>query len=283
MGMDATPLRLLQWSQLRIDGDRAWLVRLPASEWSSGETGGGDREEEESTAPPAEEMPLAGRPPLQLPADVWEAIQDYQRPGRLESMRPEDYLFPPVVNLYQANLAGKSCEWDSSRPLSKIGAISILQEYVQWAGLQAGKISWRNLHHTAFKLRMEAGEDEVSLHELMGKERLSRTREYLDDLHGHPKAPLWRDDETTPKVRRRTPRSPGRYPRHSLYARRLPRIELELFMQSMSAEEKIRLVEVYSMAISHSPGWSKRTRTWKGGKIRRQLPCSRRSARRMRR
>ncbi len=149
-----------------------------------------------------------------LPAPAWEAVLRYLRSsGRLESIRPEDYLFAPQREPLVGPPTGKAQDWVSDRPISQVLANKNLKIYAAWAGLDVEKVTYASLRHTAAALQLDQGMQAEQLHSFLGRSSLKDTRHYIKCL-GRMLARRGRGRLRS----RRCPNFPSKGP----YTRRLP-------------------------------------------------------------
>jgi len=110
----------------------------------------------------------------ELPLPAKEALDRYlTASGRRATLRPESPLFTSSLHPSRAEklLLGDSIAF-------------IMKEYVRKAGLDTERITLHSLRHTATQLRYGAGEDILSLQNLLRHESLDTTRRYLEGLMG---------------------------------------------------------------------------------------------------
>lgn len=145
-------LRQLAWGDIEQAGGQVWYT------WS----GKGRRDQ---------------RFELALPA--WLAIRAYlQAAGRLESLRPGDYLF---VGFDQATGAPQA--WPIG--LREVG--KLLKRYCRLAGLSSD-YHVHTLRHTAAYLRRLAGDDLETVSRMLAHSNLSITQIYLHSMEGQQDA-----------------------------------------------------------------------------------------------
>ena len=119
----------------------------------------------------------------QLPQTAWEAIRSFlEASGRLGVIQPGDYIFSPLADPLLHPPTGKPSDWRSDRPISTEQMYAFLKCYAAWAGLDASKITYACLRHTAAALRLETGADDHDLQSFLGRQNLKETRVYIGCL-----------------------------------------------------------------------------------------------------
>ncbi|HEX6306049.1 MAG TPA: tyrosine-type recombinase/integrase [Anaerolineales bacterium] len=172
-----------------------------------------------------------GSKTIPLPEDVQRAIVDYLRAaGRLEGMRPEAYIFAPVVDPLREEAPDRAEDWDEGRYVVARQFNAVLRTYGGLAGIPEEKLTLRALRHTAVMLRMEAGDSVAAIHAFLGHSALSYTKYYLKLLpfpprEGEQLRDLAKDPPRLPE-RKATPFKPGDNMTHGLYAQKQPPEEI---------------------------------------------------------
>ena len=152
-GLPESRLRQLQWKGLEITPHAAHILPAPA------------------------------HAAKQLPPPAWAAILDYlQSSGRFASIQPADYLFAPLVDPLLRPPTGHPADWQPDRPLSTEQMLVFLKQYADWAGLDASKVTYACLRHTAAALYLETGADALSLQKFLDRQYLKETRVYIGHL-----------------------------------------------------------------------------------------------------
>jgi integrase len=122
---------------------------------------------------------------LELPPPVWAAVKNYlQSAGRLQSIRPEDFIFTALSNSAR-RLPSVAEDWSQGRAALSIQEVNrILKRYCKLAGLDAERLHIHSLRHTAAMLRREAGDGVEEIKEFLGHSSLAITEIYLHSLLG---------------------------------------------------------------------------------------------------
>jgi len=214
--------------------------------------------------------------------EAWEAIQVYlEASGRLAEIKPEDYVFAPGKEPLVREAGGRAEDWEGKRPLSADEVHYLLKLYAGWAGLKAKEITCHTLRHTAAMRQAERGKALEATQAFLGRKSAGKTKEYLERLAEKPKGQLRKRKKSLWKKGQIPARGPDRaQPRnhralkHGLSARYLPELEwleekgirlegldreilrqkvvmrrvLMVWSETMSVEEKIRLLKVMGIA-----------------------------------
>ena len=152
--------------ETRREGDGETRRR---GDWETGREGDGENGGRPETAP--------------LHEEVYEAIVAYLRvSGRLEGMRPEAYIFAPLVNPLRKEPSGRAEDWDESRHLGSGQIKQILKTYGRLAGVPEEKLTLPALRHTAAMLRLEAGDSPEALQAFLDCTMLKVSKNYLSAL-----------------------------------------------------------------------------------------------------
>ena len=119
----------------------------------------------------------------ELPPAAWNAILAYlQSSGRFETIQSEDYIFTPLADPLLRPPSGHPEDWRRDRPLSTEQMLVILKVYATWAGLDASKVTYACLRHSAAALHLEAGADTAMLQSFLSRKYLKETRRYIVHL-----------------------------------------------------------------------------------------------------
>ncbi|MEJ2709697.1 MAG: tyrosine-type recombinase/integrase [Anaerolineales bacterium] len=174
-----------------------------------------------------------------LPQDVWQAIEVYlQAAGRLESMRPQAYVFTPLVDPLRRVARGQAEDWNDKRYLSSRQILAILKRYGKLAGITEEKLTLPTLRHTAALLRIEMGDDLEQMQDFLDIRVRDSASAYLRRL-----PVLERGERQLMLVGVKLPERTS-YPKitHGLYANRQPPEELAAIMEEdiQSLEEAIQ-------------------------------------------
>jgi integrase len=144
----------------------------------------------------------------ELPPPVWDALRDYlQAAGRLDRMRPGDYLFTPLTDNAARLPNIDPSTWDRRRPISANTANGLLKTYARRAGLDPHRLHIHTLRHSAAMLEEELGAGLTRISKLLGHRSPKTTLHYLDHLRGQPdttwqqKAHLLHLEEPLPRGR----------------------------------------------------------------------------------
>lgn len=161
LGVPHKNLRQLQWGQIQIDDSGAWVTWTDEHERSS------------------------------IPEDVFQAILEYLKAsGRLEGLRPQAYIFAPLLDPLKQAAGDHPGDWDDSRCLGNAQIWETLKRYGRLAGIPDPKLTMRALRHTAVMLRLEVGDDLEAVHaflhapspQLVPTSQLVSTSQYLKAL-----------------------------------------------------------------------------------------------------
>ena len=152
-GLSEGALRLLRWKHFEITSQSVKLI---------------------SASPDIEK---------ELPPAVWNAILTFlQSSGRFDTIQPEDYIFTPLANPLLGPPNGHPDDWQRDRPLSTENMHYLLKGYAAWAGLDASKVTYVCLRHTAAVLQLEAGADTAMLQKFLRRKSFRATRSYIVHL-----------------------------------------------------------------------------------------------------
>lgn len=111
---------------------------------------------------------------MELPRSAKEALDRYLEAAQRKAiMRPDSPLF---TSDYRPSR--REC------PLSGDSIAAMFKTYIRRAGLDSSRITLHSLRHTATQIRYGAGEDILSLQNLLRHESLETTRRYLEGLMG---------------------------------------------------------------------------------------------------
>ena len=180
----------------------------------------------------------AGRERAELPEQVWESLRAWlAASGRLAGIRPDDYIFTPLVDPLHGQAQEQPGAWAQGRYLSGAQILYNLKLYGSRVGIQPEKLTLVALRYTAIQLRLEAGgslDDSTSLQELQAfldsRGKAKSTRKRLRRLPRLPKdaavdgepAVRWEPtaprDPAVPMRKCRPPYQPGEMRKHGLYA-----------------------------------------------------------------
>jgi site-specific recombinase XerD len=154
MGVRSRWLQRLQWGQIERDEAE---VRI---HW---------QEERDGTA---------------CPQEVWEAVSAYLVASwRMKGLRPEDYIFAPMVDFVKREANDQPQAWDEERYLTSRQIHNSLKKYGRLAKIPEEKLRLPALRHTAVLLHREAGDILEEIHAFLGTgARLEQTRRYLKQL-----------------------------------------------------------------------------------------------------
>lgn len=144
-----------------------------------------------------------------LPPPAWAALRDYlQASGRLETIQPGDYVFPPLADPLLQPTGRCPDDWAASRPLSSNQLHISMTNYAAWAGFDPARVTQYSLRHTAAVLRLEAGDDAAALQRFLGRADEHQTRYYITMLgqalrkRGRPRRP-WQPRSPSAAANRR--------------------------------------------------------------------------------
>jgi len=116
----------------------------------------------------------------EIPPPAWSAILDFLRAsGRYSTLQPADYIFVPLADPLHQPLGRQPGDWCSSRPLSTEQMYVLLKAYASWAGLDAARVTFACLRHTAALLHLESGASAANLQKFLGRAGLKETRRYI--------------------------------------------------------------------------------------------------------
>jgi integrase len=216
-GLPAGQLRQLRWKQLGITPHGVHLISEPA------DTG------------------------KEIPPAAWGAILVYLKSsGRFDSIQSNDYVFAPLADPLLRPPSGHPQDWQADRPLSSEQMYAFLKAYTAWAGLDASKVTYACLRHTAAALRLEAGADAAGLQKFLGRKYLKDTRRYIGHLgrmlgERKPRSPRFARGSLQaargPYRRKKPYAQPGNQNalKHGFFARRLPEIDPQDMQAAIAA------------------------------------------------
>lgn len=115
-----------------------------------------------------------------LPAPALDAIHAFlDASGRRPVIQPGDYIFAPLADPLLRPASGDPADWLASHPLSTEQMLVSLKNYAAWARLDADRITFLALRHTAALLRLECGDDPAALQRFLDRSSLKSSRRYL--------------------------------------------------------------------------------------------------------
>ena len=121
----------------------------------------------------------------ELPPPAWHAITNCLRvTGRLETIRPADYIFQPVYGDRAARLPNVAAV-DANRPISGSMINRIVKRRFAAVGVDAGQVHTHTLRHTAAHLRYRDGEGEdiLAISRFLNHSSVAVTQIYLSKQH----------------------------------------------------------------------------------------------------
>ena len=216
-GLPAGQLRQLRWKQLGITPHGVHLISEPA------DTG------------------------KEIPPAAWSAILVYLKSsGRFDSIQSNDYVFAPLADPLLRPPSGHPQDWHADRPLSSEQMYASLKAYTAWAGLDASKVTYACLRHTAAALRLEAGADTAGLQKFLGRKYLKDTRRYIGHLgrmlgERRPRSPRFARGALQaargPYRRKKPYAQPGNQNalKHGFFTRSLPEIDPQDMQAAIAA------------------------------------------------
>jgi hypothetical protein len=104
-----------------------------------------------------------------------------RKSGRLEYIRPEDFIFTPLTDA-GGRLEKRLGENWQNRPLGINTIERALRTYVRWAGVDEAAATPSALRFTAARMRLEAGDSLEQLSEFLGNSCLDVTRAVVRSL-----------------------------------------------------------------------------------------------------
>lgn len=162
-------VRRLQSGELTSLGGVVWVKRKPLAE--GGIAGGGQ---------------------AQLAPEAVAAIDASLRAsGRLETLRPADYLFPPLAFVFNPIPLERPEAWASGRPVGNRTLVKRLHAYAAAAGLETAAVNWHTLRNTAIYLRAEAGDSDRDIQTFFGFTGEENTRRLVRFLMEAAKPVRW--------------------------------------------------------------------------------------------
>jgi integrase len=127
----------------------------------------------------------------EIPSDAWAAVEDYLRlTGRLNAMRPEDYIFRPTsdsptrLKRPDGSPVIDPGDWTRNRPISAQQANADLRSYARRAGLEADQLHIHSLRHSASMLYRASGMDIEERSRMLHHSNIATTQIYDHQLAG---------------------------------------------------------------------------------------------------
>lgn len=130
----------------------------------------------------------------ELPADCWQAVQDYLRlAGRLNNMQPDDYIFQPVGDsiLRMTRPDGTPvvdpATWSRNRAISGQEANRLLRAYCRKGGIAESDIPKLHIHslrHSGVMLYLAGGVPVERVSKRAHHSSLDMTMRYTHELQG---------------------------------------------------------------------------------------------------
>ncbi len=121
----------------------------------------------------------------ELPPPAWHAINNFLKVnGRLETIRPGDYIFRAVYTDRAARLPNVAT-LDSNRPISGSMINRIVKRRFSNVGVDSNLVHTHTLRHTAAHLRYRdgAGEDILAISRFLNHSSVAVTQIYLSKQH----------------------------------------------------------------------------------------------------
>jgi integrase len=122
----------------------------------------------------------------ELPPPAYHAITNFLRTnGRLETIKPADYIFQAVYSDRAARLPNvRPDQLDANRPISGSMINRIVKRHFVKAGVPAEKIHTHTLRHTAAHLRYRDGEgqDILAVSRFLNHSSVAITQIYLSKM-----------------------------------------------------------------------------------------------------
>ncbi len=159
-GRRSSEIANLRWAAIEVDAIRGHYYY----EW----TGKGGKHRKDELPPPA-----------------YHAIANFLRvTGRLETMRPDDYIFRPVYEDRAARLPNVRGELAANRPISGSMINRIVKRHFVAAGVAPEAIHTHTLRHTAAHLRYRDGDgqDILEVSRFLAHSSIAITQIYLSKL-----------------------------------------------------------------------------------------------------
>ena len=205
LGVPLLSLQKLQWGQIELHGDVAaagcaWVRWRP------------------------------GASPAPLPDDVWQAIRLWlSSSGRLPTIHPGDYLFPPLVDSLQRLPIDRPEAWASHRYQTRDHIQDNLKVYGQKVGIPDRKLNSLVLRRTALRLRLQAGDSPAQMHAFLDSQSQPvHTKYNLKHLPPLPPDPPVKSQAVVPvsdlplPLRKGLPFQPGDHLKHGFFAHSQP-------------------------------------------------------------
>lgn len=120
----------------------------------------------------------------ELPPPVWHAIHNFLKvTGRLETIRPADFIFQPVFGDRAARLPNVK-DTSPNRPISGSMINRIVKRHFVKAGVPADQIHTHTLRHTAAHLRYRDGDgqDLLEISRFLNHSSVAITQIYLSKM-----------------------------------------------------------------------------------------------------
>ena len=121
----------------------------------------------------------------ELPPPAWHAIVNFLRvTGRLETIKPNDYIFQPVYGDRAERLPNVAAV-DANRPISGSMINRIVKRRFADVGIAADAVHTHTLRHTAAHLRYRDGEGEdiLAISRFLNHSSVAVTQIYLSKQH----------------------------------------------------------------------------------------------------
>lgn len=121
----------------------------------------------------------------ELPPPAWHAINNFLKVnGRLENIKPVDFIFQPVFADRAARLPNVDAT-DENRPISGSMINRIVKRRFSNVGVDAGQVHTHTLRHTAAHLRYRDGEGEdiLAISRFLNHSSVAVTQIYLSKQH----------------------------------------------------------------------------------------------------
>jgi site-specific recombinase XerD len=241
LGAPLQSLLGLRWGQIEQDEEGAWV------RW---------RVESERAA---------------LPGEAWEAIRTWLKAsGRLEGMRPGDYIFIPLASPMQQEASSRPTAWAEERHLSSYQILASLKLYGRRVGIAEEKLTLMALRRTATRLRLEAGDSLEEMQAFLDSREVARAAKYrlkrlpqLPQEAGRGSQEEGNEEEPAVPCRKPRPFQPGEGMTHGLYAHSQPAQEVMAVLREniQGVEEEITGLRILGRGLLDQQGKAQSSRS----------------------
>jgi site-specific recombinase XerD len=140
---------------------------------------------------------------------AWEAVRAYlELDSHLAGMRPEDYVFTPLMDVAGAMAKRNPLDWER-QPLGEHTARAAFKEYVRWAGLDPEAVRPETLRYSGARRLLETGASMQDVAAFLRINYVWRTRQIMNHLQGSAAPRSKRRAAAKTRQRRRLGAQPG--------------------------------------------------------------------------